>query len=126
MSFAAHNLYCYAPQRRAVEDFFAGMGLPVNHARLHPIEDHYGIAGLRHINFVVVKGHPHSVPFSMLAYLETNGAVIITFDDSPARARYASERSTNRRACGACAERYPLHDGHHVLPDDSLVRCQAL
>lgn len=31
----------------------------------------------------------------------------------------------NRRSCPACAERYPLHNGMHVLPGGAFVLCEA-
>ncbi len=32
----------------------------------------------------------------------------------------------NRRACPGCTERYPLHNGRHVLPNHETVECHAL
>lgn len=167
MTSVAHHLYCYEPQRRAIVEFFSGMGLDPGAALVHGVSDKHAteLHGLRNVNFVVIKNHPNTVPFSMWAKLETIGAVVVSIDHSSYsvptpqiqrggdvgglsdREQYrprdiksvplnpephvelyldGGHPPTNRRACGFCADRYPLHDGEHILPGGTLHRCLAL
>lgn len=43
---------------------------------------------------------------------------------STSRVTPTSTPSLNRRGCSGCAERYPLTDAYHVLPNGALYKCQ--
>jgi hypothetical protein len=80
-------LYCYAPQQRAVAVLLNGA------FALRTVHHRYLLQGLSGGTFAVVTGHRDRVPPDMCQMLQLHGWVVVTIDDSYARAR-AGERQS--------------------------------
>lgn len=86
---SAHRIYCYAPQRRIVEDFLQSVGAVISHDCPHPVDDVTQLMGLSHITFATVDNHPEPIPQRMWEHLTVQGALVIHIDDQYRRSRAA-------------------------------------
>lgn len=98
----AGTIWCYAPQRRAVEEFirsvFYGSSSDAPCAadrvyappRIVSVDEHSidWLRGHSDITFAVVLGHQHQIPSRLYLELQICGATMWNFDDGWKRARY--------------------------------------
>jgi hypothetical protein len=78
---SADHIYCYDRQRLDVEKFLNGIGSRVTSKCPHPVRDHHALAGLEHVIFIVIDGHPQPVPPRMWDMIVQRGAIVIHVDD---------------------------------------------
>lgn len=82
---SAHKLFCYTPQRNAVVEWMHDIGAVVTSINPSPVTLRQQIAGIEHVNFIIVEGHRSPVPRDLLDALHKGGAIILTVDDHWAR-----------------------------------------
>ena len=80
-------VFCYEPQRKAVQNLVRdsfGLG---SLRRLVGIEDGHRLAGLQDVAFVAVEDHPRPVPQELQQALLARGVIGITLLDKRRRAQ---------------------------------------
>lgn len=77
------TVYCYEPQRRAVESFLAP------YTQVVPVSDAKFMRGISRGTFVYITSHPDHVPTYVWPHLQQDGWIVLTIDDSYARAKAA-------------------------------------
>lgn len=87
------SIFCYGPQRRAVEELLR-RDVALGHHDIHPVDEHSmnRLRGMEDITFVIDVGHGAKVPERIYNELRIYGAVLWNLDDSFMRARYTRER----------------------------------
>lgn len=78
---SADRIFCYTKQRLAVVHFLREIGGIVSPRSPHAISEPGDIAGLEHINFIVIDHHQHPIPQRMWDEIIQRGAVVIHVDD---------------------------------------------
>jgi hypothetical protein len=81
---SADRIYCFRPQRVAVEQFLHDVGGLAS--SLHAIEDGHQLQGLDHVTFIVIDGH-QPIPQAMWDMIVERGAIVIHVDAQYARAK---------------------------------------
>lgn len=84
---SAHRIYCYAPQRIAVESFLRDLGSIISHDVPHAVHTAEELRGLDHITFIMIDNHPSPVPPPMWDAVIADGAIVIHVDDQYKRDR---------------------------------------
>lgn len=81
------HVYCYGPQRSAVESMLNNAGLFFgSNQTLKPTTANQ-LRGLEGFTFAHVPNHPYQPPDDLLEMMRVYGAIVISLDDSYLRAR---------------------------------------
>lgn len=107
---SAHRIYCFAPQRRIVQDFLQSIGSIISHDCPHPVDDVTQLMGLDHITFATVDNHPEPVPQRMWEHITQSGALVIHIDDQYRRARAATRIAIHHYGADRAQDTRPTVD----------------